>query len=70
VFKPEEFLNKAWNFNGKDFEFLPFTAGRRTFPGLPMAAKQVSLVVDSLVNFLDWSLPLETVRAVFGWPDY
>lgn len=57
VFKPERFLNSALDFKGNDFEFLPFGAGRRICPGLPMAAKQMPIVLASLIHFFDWSLP-------------
>uniref|UniRef100_A0A5B7AP61 (S)-N-methylcoclaurine 3'-hydroxylase isozyme 2 n=1 Tax=Davidia involucrata TaxID=16924 RepID=A0A5B7AP61_DAVIN len=56
-FKPERFLNSTLDFKGNDFEFLPFGAGRRICPGLPMAAKQVSLALASLIHHFDWSLP-------------
>ncbi|KAI3468793.1 hypothetical protein Pfo_025456 [Paulownia fortunei] len=56
-YRPERFLNSTWDFKGNDFEFLPFGAGRRICPGLPMAAKIVPLVVASLVYFFDWSCP-------------
>lgn len=56
VFK-ERFLNSSLNFRGNDFEFLPFGGGRRICPGLPMATKQVSLVIVSLIHSFDWSLP-------------
>ena len=57
VFKPERFLNSALDFKGNDFEFLPFSAGRRICPGLPMATKVVPLVLASLIHNFDWSLP-------------
>lgn len=57
TFKPERFLESSLDFKGNDFEFLPFGAGRRICPGLPMAAKHVPLVVSSLIHFFDWSLP-------------
>ncbi|XP_059643413.1 probable (S)-N-methylcoclaurine 3'-hydroxylase isozyme 2 [Cornus florida] len=56
-FKPERFLNGTLDFKGNDFEFLPFSAGRRICPGLPMAAKQVPLILASLLRSFDWSLP-------------
>ncbi|XP_059655805.1 probable (S)-N-methylcoclaurine 3'-hydroxylase isozyme 2 [Cornus florida] len=56
-FKPERFLNTTLDFKGNDFEFLPFGAGRRICPGLPMAAKQVPLILASLFRSFDWSLP-------------
>uniref|UniRef100_A0A2N9I4N7 Cytochrome P450 n=1 Tax=Fagus sylvatica TaxID=28930 RepID=A0A2N9I4N7_FAGSY len=57
VFKPERFLNSALDFKGNDFEFLPFSAGRRICPGIPMAAKVVPLVLASLIHIFYWSLP-------------
>lgn len=57
-FNPERFLNSALDFKGSDYEFVPFGAGRRICPGLSMAAKQVPLVLASLIHFFDWSLPL------------
>ncbi|XP_059639223.1 (S)-N-methylcoclaurine 3'-hydroxylase isozyme 1-like [Cornus florida] len=56
-FKPERFLNATLDFKGNDFEFLPFGAGRRICPGIPMAAKQVPLILASLFRSFDWSLP-------------
>lgn len=56
-FKPERFLDSTLEFKGNDFEFLPFGSGRRMCPGMPMAAKQVPLVLASLLHFFDWSLP-------------
>lgn len=56
-YQPERFLISAVDFKGNDFEFLPFSAGRRICPGMIMAAKIVSLLVAELVYFFDWSLP-------------
>ncbi|PHU28278.1 Berbamunine synthase [Capsicum chinense] len=57
VFRPQRFLSSDMDFKGNDFEFLPFGAGRRICPGLPMAAIEVPLVLASLVHFFDWELP-------------
>ena len=56
-FKPERFLGSGLDFKGHDYEFLPFGAGRRICPGLPMAARQVHLIIASLLYHFDWSLP-------------
>ncbi|KAL3818111.1 hypothetical protein ACJIZ3_004016 [Penstemon smallii] len=56
-FKPERFLNSNIDYKGNDFEFLPFSAGRRICPGLPMAAKSVPVILVSLIHFFDWSIP-------------
>ncbi|KAK6783262.1 hypothetical protein RDI58_021059 [Solanum bulbocastanum] len=57
MFRPQRFLSSNMDFKGNDFEFLPFGAGRRICPGLPMAAIKVPLVLASLVHFFDWELP-------------
>ncbi|KAM3343842.1 hypothetical protein P3S68_025932 [Capsicum galapagoense] len=57
MFKRQRFLSSDMDFKGNDFEFLPFGAGRRICPGLPMAAIEVPLVLASLVHFFDWELP-------------
>ena len=57
VFKPERFLNSTVDFKGNNLEFIPFGAGRRICPGLPMAARLLPLALASLIHFFDWSLP-------------
>ncbi|CDP07884.1 unnamed protein product [Coffea canephora] len=56
-FRPERFLNCDKDFRGNDFELLPFGAGRRICPGVPMAARQLSVVLATLVHCFEWSLP-------------
>ncbi|XP_057950578.1 probable (S)-N-methylcoclaurine 3'-hydroxylase isozyme 2 [Malania oleifera] len=56
-FKPERFLNSSLDYKGHNFEFLPFGAGRRICPGLPIAARQIPLLVATLVHLFNWSLP-------------
>lgn len=56
-FNPERFLSCELDFKGNDFEFLPFGAGRRMCPGLPMAVRQVCLTLASLIYHFEWSLP-------------
>ncbi|OAY78069.1 Geraniol 8-hydroxylase [Ananas comosus] len=59
-FAPERFLNDAArdkDFRGKDFDLLPFGAGRRICPGLPLAVRMVHLMLAALLHGFDWTLP-------------
>ena len=56
-FKPERFLCSNLDFKGNSYEFLPFGAGRRVCPGLPMANKLIHLILASLLRRFDWSRP-------------
>ena len=61
-FMPERFLGSTVDFKGADFELLPFGAGRRICPGMPLAIRMVHLVLASLLNQFKWSLPVELER--------
>ncbi|CAI0404261.1 unnamed protein product [Linum tenue] len=56
-FKPERFIGSKVDFRGHDFEFLPFGAGRRMCPGVPLATRQISLILAAFVRNFDWCLP-------------
>ncbi|KAM0022664.1 putative N-methylcoclaurine 3'-monooxygenase [Helianthus debilis subsp. tardiflorus] len=56
-FKPERFLGSNLDFRGKDFEFIPFGAGRRMCPGLPSGITSVRSILASLILRFDWLLP-------------
>ncbi|KAE9610717.1 hypothetical protein Lal_00021233 [Lupinus albus] len=55
-FIPERFLNNEIDFKGQYFELIPFGAGRRICPGLPLASKTVHTVLASLLCGYDWKL--------------
>ncbi|KAI3507193.1 hypothetical protein L1887_22048 [Cichorium endivia] len=53
-FKPERFMGSKLSDKGKDYEYLPFGAGKRMCPGEAMASKTILLVVASLILNYDW----------------
>ena len=59
LFMPERFLENGIEFKGQDFELIPFGAGRRICPGLPLANRMVHLMLASLVHYFAWKLPNE-----------
>ncbi|OEL23741.1 Cytochrome P450 76C2 [Dichanthelium oligosanthes] len=58
-FKPERFIGKDISFWGKDFELIPFSAGRRMCLGLPLAYRMLHLILGSLLYHFDWTLPTD-----------
>ncbi|OVA20242.1 Cytochrome P450 [Macleaya cordata] len=57
-FNPERFLAASNNldYRGQNFEYLPFGAGRRICPGLPLGHQMLHLVLGSLLHSFEWSL--------------
>ncbi|GAB2224572.1 hypothetical protein Droror1_Dr00005334 [Drosera rotundifolia] len=55
-FEPERFLGVEVDVKGRDFELIPFGAGRRICPGLPLAMRMLQLILASLLNSFDWKL--------------
>ncbi|XP_051207084.1 cytochrome P450 76M5 [Lolium perenne] len=57
-FVPERFIKVDTDFRGMDrFDFIPFGAGRRACPGMPMATRSVMLILASLLHAFEWRLP-------------
>ncbi|GAY67403.1 hypothetical protein CUMW_256170 [Citrus unshiu] len=46
---------------GQNFELIPFGAGRRICPGLPLAIRMLYLMLGSLINSFDWKLEDENM---------
>ncbi|CAI0409625.1 unnamed protein product [Linum tenue] len=57
TFNPERFLNNPINYNGLDFNFVPFGSGRRMCPAIQYATTIVSFVLANLLYHFDWKLP-------------
>ncbi|EFH45138.1 hypothetical protein ARALYDRAFT_912358 [Arabidopsis lyrata subsp. lyrata] len=58
AFKPGRFMdNKAPDFKGSDFEFLPFGSGRRSCPGMQLGLYAMELAVAHMLHSFDWDLP-------------
>ncbi|KAJ9680877.1 hypothetical protein PVL29_020014 [Vitis rotundifolia] len=56
AFLPERFLGCDIDVKGRDFELIPFGAGRRICLGLPLAYRMVHLILASLLHSYAWKL--------------
>lgn len=66
-FLPQRFLQQTptvpvIDYRGHNFELIPFGAGRRICPGLPLAHRILHLILASLLHSFDWSLPPEQAQ--------
>nr|AAS92624.1 cytochrome P450 [Hypericum androsaemum] len=56
-FTPERFLGSSIDVIGTCFELIPFGAGRRICPGLPLAMRMLQMMLGNLLLSFDWKLP-------------
>ncbi|KAF5480779.1 hypothetical protein F2P56_001495 [Juglans regia] len=56
-FFPERFVGSNIDLRGRDFQLIPFGAGRRGCPGMELGLTVVRLVIAQLVHCFDWVLP-------------
>ncbi|MED6139664.1 hypothetical protein PIB30_085971 [Stylosanthes scabra] len=56
LFSPERFIGSDIDVKGRNFELVPFGAGRRICPGLQLANRMLFLMLGSLINSFDWKL--------------
>ncbi|XP_057797803.1 geraniol 8-hydroxylase-like [Salvia miltiorrhiza] len=61
-FNPHRFMESEVDVRGRNFELIPFGAGRRICPGLPLAMRMVPVMLGSLLNSFDWKVEGEKVE--------
>ena len=58
-FFPERFENNLIDFEGEDFNLIPFGVGRRGCPGSKFAIAIIEYIAANLIYWFDWKLPCD-----------
>ena len=61
-FYPERFIDKKMNYQGHEFESIPFGSGRRRCPGSQLGLITIKLVIAQMVHCFEWELPCNISR--------
>ncbi|KAH1106311.1 hypothetical protein J1N35_010079 [Gossypium stocksii] len=56
LFHPERFIGSDIDVKGRNFGLIPFGAGRRICPGLPLAIRMLHLILGRLIHSFVWEL--------------
>ncbi|KAK3024735.1 hypothetical protein RJ639_044672, partial [Escallonia herrerae] len=68
-FKPGRFLDSQVDYKGKDFEVIPFGAGRRICAGISLAHRMLHYILGSLLHEFDWELESHVTRETMDMTD-
>ena len=55
-FLPERFENNSIDYEGQDFQYIPFGVGRRSCPALKFGVTNIGYIVANLLYWFDWKL--------------